>query len=44
MSKKNTNTIACGCAVISAKGGKTTTSIDLLAKGINRLFAHSRQA
>ena len=44
--KKNTNVIACGCAVVSVTDGKMTTSIDRLAKGVNRLFAHvhNRQA
>lgn len=41
MSKKNINVMACGCAVIAEENGKMTTSVDLLAKGISRLFASS---
>ena len=46
MSKKNVNVMACGCAVIAEENGKMTTSVDLLAKGVSRLFArsNSRQA
>jgi hypothetical protein len=39
--KKNTNMMACGCAVIIEQDGKITTSVDTLISGIKRLRAHS---
>ena len=46
MSKKNTNVMACGCAVIIEEDGQITTSVDRLFNAINRLRArsNSRQA
>lgn len=44
--KKNTNMMACGCAVIIDQDGKVTTSVDTLISAINRLRTRStrRQA
>ena len=41
MSKKNTNVMACGCAVIIEEDGQITTSVDRLFNAINRLRARS---
>ena len=41
MSKKNTNVMACGCAVIMEQDGKTTTSVDQLVSAVNHMFARS---
>ena len=43
--KKNTNVMACGCAVIIEEDGKVTTSIDQFAKFMSRFTGRSgRQA
>ena len=39
--KKNTNMMACGCAVIIEQDGKVTTSVDTLISAISRLRARS---
>lgn len=46
MSKKNTNVMACGCAVIIEEDGQITTSVDRLFNAIKSLRArsNSRQA
>ena len=43
--KKNTNVMACGCAVVIEEDGKVTTSVDMLVNGLQHLFSRkvSRQ-
>ncbi len=41
--KKNTNVMACGCAVVIEEDGKVTTSVDQLVKFIGRLTSRSEQ-
>lgn len=35
--KKNTNVLVCGCAAIVERDGETTTSIDQIVNGFQRL-------
>ena len=39
--KKNTNVMACGCAVIMEEEGKVTTSVDQLVKFLGRRSSRS---
>ena len=41
--KKNTNVMACGCAVVIEENGKVTTSVDQLVKFMGRLSARSER-